>query len=136
MIENQFEKLSGIVERITFHNEENGWTVLKVNASGNSSKTETVIVHQAKVVAGDSLEFWGNWIVHPKFGKQFKAEKAIPKIPSSINAIEKYLGSGLIFGIGPKTAKKIVKHFKEKTLDILDSDIDKLIQVDSIGSTK
>ncbi|GIW23013.1 MAG: hypothetical protein KatS3mg068_2020 [Candidatus Sericytochromatia bacterium] len=135
MNQNHLEKLSGIVEKVTFHNEENGWTVLKLNCSC-SNRIETVIVHQAKIIAGDSLEFWGNWIIHPKFGKQFKAEKSIPKKPSSLNAIEKYLGSGLIYGIGPKTAHKIVKHFKENTLDILDNDIDRLLEVNSIGKTK
>ena len=104
----QQESLSGTVERVTFHNEENGWSVLKVKSFDRSEELITVIVHQVKVFAGSSLQFLGYWDHHKKFGRQFKAEKIIEKKPSSVAALEKYLGSGLIKGVGPKMAEDMV----------------------------
>ena len=72
------------------------------------AQQETVIVHQTKVFAGATMEFQGAWTVHPQFGRQFRAKKAIEKKPATTAALEKYLGSGLIHGVGPKTAGKIV----------------------------
>jgi exodeoxyribonuclease V alpha subunit len=82
------------------------------------------------------MEFYGEWINHPQHGEQFKALKAIEKKPATTAALEKYLGSGLIKGIGPATASKIVKHFKEKTLDIFEKEIDLLIGVPGIAEKK
>ncbi len=130
------EKLSGIIERITFHNEDNGWSIIKVSPFDRPTQLVTVEVHQVQVVAGDSMEFFGSWVTHPKFGKQFKAEKAISKKPATVHALEKYLGSGLIFGVGPKTAQKIVKYFGDQTLDVFESQIEKLMEVPSIGKSK
>jgi len=95
-----------------------------------------VIVHQTRVFAGATMEFQGTWIVHPKFGRQFKAKKAVEKKPATTAALEKYLGSGLIKGVGPKTAKKIVAHFKDQTLAIFETDIEKLTQVPGIAIKK
>lgn len=72
----QLEKLSGIVERVTFHNAENGWSVLKVSPHNEPQKLITVLIHQAKVFAGSSMEFWGTWGFHQKHGEQFKASEA------------------------------------------------------------
>lgn len=130
------EKVSGIIERITFHNEENGWSVIKISPFDTPNQMVTVVVHQAQIIAGDSMDFFGSWITHPKFGKQFKAEKCISKKPASANALEKYLGSGLIFGVGPKTAHKIVKYFGADTLTVFDSEIERLLEVPSIGKSK
>ena len=99
------ETLSGVVEKVTYHNEQNGWSVIKVS-SFNSTDLTTVVVHQAKVFAGATMEFWGTWSSHPKYGEQFKAIRSIEKKPASAAALEKYLGSGLITGVGPVTAKK------------------------------
>jgi len=82
------------------------------------------------------MEFQGAWIVHSKFGRQFKATKAFEKKPATTAAIEKYLGSGLIRGVGPKTAKKIVKHFAEQTLEIFETEIEKLTEVPGIAQKK
>ena len=82
------------------------------------------------------MEFHGTWIVHPKFGRQFKATKASEKKPATTAALEKYLGSGLIKGVGPKTAKKIVNHFAKKTLDIFETQIEKLAEVPGIAQRK
>src|SRR5690606_35981932 len=89
----------------------------------------TVIGYQTKVFAGATMELEGQWIRHPKYGQQFKADSALEKKPSSVAALEKYLGSGLIAGVGPKTAKKIVKHFGAQTLNIFEEDISKLTEV-------
>ncbi len=129
-------RLSGIVERVTFHNLENGWSVLKVSPFNEPQKLATVVIHQAKVFAGSSMEFWGVWTHHPKHGEQFKADQAIEKKPASSAAMEKYLGSGLIRGVGPKTAVKIVKFFKERTLDIFEKNIDELLSVPGIAEKK
>lgn len=130
------ETLRGVVDRITFHSEENGWSVVKVLSTINPGREETVIVHQVKIFAGATMEFFGSWTAHPKFGRQFQAEKAIETKPATAAALEKYLGSGLIKGVGPKTAKRIVEHFGTKTLDIFEDDIDRLIEVPGIAQGK
>jgi len=130
------ETLRGVVDRITFHSEENGWSVLKVLPITNPGREETVIVHQAKIFAGATMEFYGSWTAHPKFGRQFQAEKATETKPATAAALEKYLGSGLIKGVGPKTAKKIVDHFGTETLDIFEGDIDRLTEVPGIAQGK
>lgn len=129
-------RLSGIVERVTFHNAENGWSVLKVSPFNEPQKLATVVIHQAKVFAGSSMEFWGAWSHHPKHGEQFKAERAIETKPASSAALEKYLGSGLIKGVGPKTATRIVKFFKEQTLQVFEERIDDLLNVPGIAEKK
>jgi exodeoxyribonuclease V alpha subunit len=130
------ETMRGIVDRVTYHNPDNGWSVLRVLPFNNPHQQETVIIHQTKVFAGATMEFQGAWTVHPKFGRQFKASKAVERKPATTAALEKYLGSGLIKGVGPKTAKKIVNHFKEKTLDIFESEIERLIEIQGIAQKK
>lgn len=134
--EKHLERLAGIVERITFHNEQNGWSVLKVTSFRGPAKMTTVLIHQAKVFAGATMEFWGEWGHHPKHGEQFKAVRAIEKKPASAAALEKYLGSGLISGVGPATAKKIVSYFNEKTLEIFENKIEELMLVPGIAEKK
>lgn len=131
-----YEKLSGIIERVTFTNQENGWSIVKVAPFDSPNKIVAVEVYEAQIIAGDSMDFYGEWHIHPKYGKQFKAIKSVSKKPASINALEKYLGSGLIFGVGPKTAQKIVKYFGKDTLEVFDTDIERLMEVPSIGKSK
>lgn len=130
------EKIAGIVERITFHNEQNGWTVIKITPFRDPNRLVTVVVHQAKIFAGASMEFVGHWSNHPQHGEQFKATQAIEKKPATTAALEKYLGSGLIKGVGPVTASRIVKHFKDKTLEIFEGNIDALMAVPGIAEKK
>jgi exodeoxyribonuclease V alpha subunit len=130
------ETLTGIVHRVTFHNTDNGWSVLRVNPFNSPERQETVTVHQTKVFAGATMEFRGAWVVHPRYGRQFKASEAIEKKPATAAALEKYLGSGLIKGVGPKTAKKIVNHFGGKTLDIFEKEIERLTEVPGIAQKK
>lgn len=130
------ETIRGIVDRVTYHNPDNGWSVLRVFPFNSPSQQETVIVHQTKVFAGATMEFQGAWTTHPKFGRQFKATKAIEKKPASAAALEKYLGSGLIKGVGPKIAKKIVTHFGDKALDIFEGEIGRLTEIHGIAQKK
>jgi exodeoxyribonuclease V alpha subunit len=130
------ETLRGIVDRVTYHNPDNGWSVLRVFPFNNPGQQETVIVHQMKVFAGATMEFEGAWTTHPKFGRQFKAVRAVEKKPASAAALEKYLGSGLIKGVGPKTARKIVSHFGEKALDIFEGEIARLTEIPGIAQRK
>ncbi len=130
------ESITGIVDRVTYHNPDNGWSVLRVLSFDNPHQQETVTVHQTKVFAGATMEFHGSWTVHPKFGRQFKAVKAVERKPATTAALEKYLGSGLIKGVGPKTAKKIVKHFGNDTLEVFENEIERLTEITGIAQKK
>ncbi|MDL1967878.1 MAG: AAA family ATPase [Deltaproteobacteria bacterium] len=130
------ESIRGIVDRVTYHNPDSGWSVLRVLPFNNPHQQETVTVHQTKVFAGATMEFYGAWTIHPKFGRQFNATEAIEKKPATTAALEKYLGSGLIKGVGSKTAKKIVDHFREKTLEIFEGKIERLTEVPGIAQKK
>jgi len=127
--------IKGVVERVTFHNKENAWTVLKFKQS-NKLNSITVTVHQTHVFPGASLELTGAWENHYKHGQQFVATKVHELKPASVNALEKYIGSGMIYGVGPAIAKRIVRHFKDLTLDVFENDIDKLVEVKGISSAK
>lgn len=130
------ETFVGIIQRVTYHNPENGWSVLRVNPVASPHEVKTVTIHQANVFAGATMEFEGEWQQHAKFGEQFKAHNVIEKKPASASALEKYLGSGLIYGVGPKIAKRIVKYFGKETLDIFEEDMDRLTEVPGIAQTK
>jgi exodeoxyribonuclease V alpha subunit len=126
------EYVSGIVERITYQNQENGFCVLKIRSKGHSELI-TVVGSLVGVHVGAVIKLKGQWKVDSKFGKQFAAVDYRETTPATIAGIEKYLGSGLIKGIGPVYAKKIVKHFREDTLRIIEDTPDKLIEVEGIG---
>jgi exodeoxyribonuclease V alpha subunit len=130
------ESISGIVDRVTYHNPDTGWSVLRLSPFDNPHAYETVTVHQTKVFAGATMAFYGTWTIHPVFGRQFKAVKAVEKKPATTAALQKYLGSGLIKGVGPKTAQKIVRHFGKETLDIFENDIDRLTEIRGIAKKK
>jgi len=134
--EASLERLMGVVERITFHNPETGWTVLKVAPFKDPTRLIPVLIHQAQVFAGATMEFWGSYIHHPKHGEQFRAVRALEKKPATLAALEKYLGSGLIKGVGPAIAKRIVRHFKNETLNIFESQMDQLMNVPGIAEKK
>lgn len=130
------ETFVGIIHRVTYHSAETGWTVLKVNPLQSLHELRTVTVHQANVFAGATMEFEGEWMQHPKFGEQFKANKVVERKPATSSALEKYLGSGMIRGVGPKIAKRIVKYFGAETLDVFEYKIERLTEVPGIASTK
>ena len=130
------ETLSGIVTRVTFHSPDTGWSVLKVAPFDRPNEVVAVTVHQCKVYAGATMDFRGSWRTHPKFGRQFKAHTVVEKKPATAAALEKYLGSGLIAGVGPKTARKIVKHFGKDTLEVFEGEITRLVEVPGIAELK
>lgn len=129
------ENIRCTVERITYQNEENGWSVLRVNVKGYKDVV-TLVGNFCDTKVGAVLAVEGNWRVDAKFGKQFQAVSWKEELPSSIVGIEKYLGSGLIKGIGPVYAKKIVAKFGEETLNVIEEDIQRLSEVDGIGKKR
>ena len=128
-------KITGILNRITFYNKDNHYTIAKLKTRG-IKKTVTIIGHMAGVVEGESLELKGKWINHPKYGEQFKVEVFEVTLPATALGIRKYLGSGMIKGIGFAMADKIVDSFKEKSLDIIENEPERLMQISGIGRAK
>jgi len=124
--------LEGQVERITYANEETGYTVAKLALSG-VRESITIVGNLIAPVPGEMLKVKGAWLTHPKFGKQFKVISHQSIVPATVIGIKKYLGSGLIKGIGPVMASRIVKQFGEKTLEIIDQNPHELHQVEGIG---
>jgi len=126
------EIITGIVERVTFHNEQNGYTVMRFLVKENR-KPVTVIGTFTSIKPGESLRLAGHWTTHPQYGQQFQVAEYSVTRPATLKGIQKYLGSGLIKGIGPVTAKRIVEHFKESTLDVIENDISRLGEVSGIA---
>lgn len=126
------DHLRCVVERITYQNPENGYSVIRCRAKGYSDLV-TVVGLMPETHVGAVLSLEGAWKVDPKYGRQFTAEKFEETLPATVFGIEKYLGSGLIKGIGPKFAKKIVQQFGKDTLDIIEENPDSLIEVPGIG---
>jgi exodeoxyribonuclease V alpha subunit len=133
------DTLRGVIERITYHNEENGYTVAKLTpeyAHRTSIGTEreiAIIGNMLGVHVGESVELGGRWTVHPEYGKQFAVEQMKQVLPATIAGMEKYLGSGLIRGVGPKTAKRIVAHFGIETLNVIEQTPERLVEVPGVG---
>lgn len=126
------EQIRGQIERITYSNEENSYAVIKVRVY-NHNDLVTAVGNIIGVSPGEIIFMSGEWIQHSKFGEQFKVICYISEVPDTIVGIEKYLGSGLIKGIGPIMSKRIVRVFKEKTLDIIEHDPEKLLGVEGVG---
>ena len=126
------EVLAGLVERVTYHNAENGFCVLRVKARGHRDLI-TVIGHAATISAGEWITATGEWVNDRTHGQQFKAHFLRCSAPTSADGIEKYLASGMIRGIGPVYAKKLVKAFGERVFDVIEAEPDQLRQVDGIG---
>jgi exodeoxyribonuclease V alpha subunit len=139
------DTLSGSVERITFYNPENGYTVLRlrpehqkgIHAAPKSSLSTdglaTVVGNLPEVSPGEFLQLQGQWSRHPTHGSQFKAEVCEQTLPATITGIQGYLGSGMIKGIGPKLAERIVGKFKEETFDVIEQTPGRLLEVPGIG---
>ena len=126
------ESLSGLIERVTFHNEENGWVVLKVKAKGHRDLV-TVVGSLPSVSAGEWLTAQGRWVQDREYGQQFRAEMLTSTPPTTKEGIEKYLGSGMVKGIGPIYAKKLVDKFGEGVFDIIEKASARLEDVEGIG---
>jgi hypothetical protein len=123
------ESFSGLIERVTFHNEENGWAVLKVKAKGHRDLV-AVVGSLASVSAGEWVTAEGRWVQDKEFGLQFRAEMLSSTAPTTKEGIEKYLGSGMVKGIGPVYAKKLVATFGERIFDIIEQESARLEGVD------
>ena len=132
---NNLTDLQGQIERITFTSEDTGYTVAKVKVYGVREPV-TVIGNIVNPTPGEIIKMKGEWGNHPKFGEQFKIVFCQTTTPASVHGIEKYLGSGLVKGIGPVMAKRIVKMFKEKTLDVIENEIEKMAAVEGIGQKR
>ena len=129
------EVLAGLVERVTFHNVENGFCVLRAKARGHRDLV-TVVGHAAIISVDEWITASGVWINDRAHGQQFKTRFLKTSAPSSIDGIEKYLGSGMIRGIGPVYAKKMVKAFGEKVFDVIEAEPDRLREVTGIGAVR
>ena len=133
--------LDCIIERVTFHNQENGYSVVKVsdvNAKSRAAREDVITVLGAftNPIVGESLRCFGEWIKHPQYGHQFKLERYETIRPATAAAIEKYLGSGMVKGIGPQMAKRIVAKFGDETLDVIENTPKKLTGVSGIGEKR
>jgi exodeoxyribonuclease V alpha subunit len=130
--ESATEVLAGLVERVTFHNDENGFAVLRVKARGKRDLV-TVVGHAAVISAGEFIQASGEWANDRQHGLQFRARflKATP--PTTVEGIEKYLGSGMIRGIGPVYARKLVRAFGETVFDVIEAEPERLREVTGIG---
>ena len=126
------EVLAGLVERVTFHNEDNGFCVLRTRARGHRDLV-TVVGQAAAISAGDWITASGEWVNDRTHGQQFRARFLKSSAPMSIEGIEKYLGSGMIRGIGPAYAKKLVRASVETVFDTVEAEPDRLREVAGIG---
>jgi exodeoxyribonuclease V alpha subunit len=127
--------LTGQIERITFSNEENGFTIAKMKVAGQSELV-TVVGTLMAPIPGEIVKLKGYWKTHPNFGEQFCIIEYRTAVPATVNGIKKYLGSGLIPGLGPKIAERIVSFFGEKTLDVIDGDLTRLKTVPGVGKKR
>ncbi len=126
------EALSGIVERIVFHNPENGFAVLRVRVGGGLQPA-TVVGRLALVSSGETIQASGVWKNDPNHGVQFQADRLAVSPPSSLAGIRRYLGSGRVRGVGPKMAKRLVKAFGEDVFDVIENEPERLKEVPGIG---
>lgn len=129
------EHIRCVVERITYTNTENGYTVLKV-AVKNYNDLVTVVGIMPDTHVGSVLSLEGFWKMDAKYGRQFSVERFEETLPATVYGIEKYLGSGLIKGVGPKFAKRIVQKFGKDTLDVIEEAPDELVTVEGIGKIR
>lgn len=129
------DTLTGVLERVTYHNEENGYTVGRLAIEG-ARDLVTVVGSFSNPIVGEMLICEGKWTAHREFGKQFAIERYSTSKPATAFAIEKYLGSGLIKGIGPVMAKRMVDLFGVDTLNVIEHDARKLLRVGGIGEKR
>jgi exodeoxyribonuclease V alpha subunit len=125
--------LEGVLERITYANEDNGYTVARVDAGHGGGELLTVVGSLLGAQVGESLRMEGRWGSHPQYGRQFTVENYTTVLPATVQGIRRYLGSGLIKGIGPRIAERIVDHFGTDTLDVIEQDAKRLIEVPGLG---
>jgi exodeoxyribonuclease V alpha subunit len=128
-------ELSGQIERITYYNEENSYTIAKIKVQGRSDLV-TIVGSLPGMNPGEVLRLKGQWQRHPRYGEQFKIESFESVIPATVAGIERYLSSGLIKGIGPVMARRLVAKFEKETLNVIERDMDRLREVEGIGDKR
>lgn len=129
------QTVQGEVVTVVYHNPENGYVIARVDSPSEPGQISVVGI-LGDVAPGESLRMTGEWVEHPKFGRQFKAESCEHLLPASINGIRRFLGSGAVKGIGEKTADRLISRFGSQILDIMDSDPERLLEVEGIGPAK
>ena len=129
------ETLHGFIDRVTYHNPENGFAVLRVKVSGRDEPV-SVVGKTTSVTAGEHVDATGRWVIDRQHGQQFKADELKTTHPASAEGIEKYLGSGAIRSIGPKLAERIVSTYRERTLDIFENYPEMLLHIKGIGAER
>ncbi len=129
------ESITGVVERLTYYSQESGYTIARLQRPGAKELT-TITGSFANIQAGQTLQLTGFWREHPQYGPQFQVISYKETKPATITGIEKYLGSGLIKGVGPVTAKRIVAHFGTETLEIIETQIERLSEVQGIAKKR
>lgn len=127
-------RLKGVIDHITFQNPENGYTIARLRPE-NGGEPVTVVGTMA-VSAGESVELEGAWDQHPKFGRQLQVDSCIPAYPATAEGIERYLGSGLIKGIGPVMAGRIVARFGVASLEVIDARPRRLLEIEGLGEKR
>ncbi len=132
-MEQEFVEIQGTVEDVIFHNDDSGFTVLELTTEDEYITAVGVL---PEITAGEELRLRGNWVTHPTFGRQFRAELCERKMPSTSADLYKYLASGAVTGIGPKTAQKIIERFGEETFDILENHCEKLTVIKGISLSR
>ncbi len=128
-------EIKGEIDRVTYRDDASGFTIAQVHIPGQQTTT-TVVGHLSVPTPGTRITAVGRWIDHPKFGQQFKAVEMEARPPATIDGIQKYLGSGVIKGIGPEMARRIVHRFKGDTLDIIENHVSRLAEVPGIGAKR
>lgn len=131
----RLDRLTGLVERVTFHNPENGFAILKVKVSGEKELV-TVVGNAAGVNPGEYLSGLGTWIQDRSYGRQFKTSFMNLSHPNTLDGMEKYLGSGVVKGIGQHFAKKLIKKFGERVFDVIEQEPEKLRDIEGIGDKR
>ncbi|MFC3577673.1 ATP-dependent RecD-like DNA helicase [Streptomyces yaanensis] len=131
--ERRLAVLEGVLERITYANEENGYTVARVDTGRGAADLLTVVGALLGAQVGESLRMEGRWGSHPQYGKQFTVENYTTVLPATVQGIRRYLGSGLVKGIGPVFADRITQHFGLDTLKIIEEEPKRLIEVPGLG---
>ncbi|MFE1322821.1 ATP-dependent RecD-like DNA helicase [Kitasatospora phosalacinea] len=129
----QLAQVEGVLERITYANEETGYTVARVDTGRGANDLLTVVGALLGAQVGESLRLFGRWGSHPKFGRQFTVENYTTVLPATVQGIQRYLGSGLIKGIGPRFAERIVEHFGVETLEVIENEPGRLVEVPGLG---
>ncbi|GGL02407.1 ATP-dependent RecD-like DNA helicase [Sphaerisporangium melleum] len=125
--------LNAVLERITYANEETGYTIARVAAERSGPDLVTAVGPLLGAQVGESLRLTGRWTSHPKYGRQFEVWSYTTVLPATVQGIQRYLGSGLIKGIGPKMAERIVGHFGVATLEVIEASPERLVEVPGLG---